>query len=127
MKLSLETSKLLKECGFPQGTEWFWYKGYSPKENSWLTTLGLKNEKYIHHSSGYACPTSDEILELLPVKIILHNGEEGVFRVEITEYSGIREYECGYMGQNDFRYYYGKNLPEALAQTYIFLRREKLI
>lgn len=123
MKLSLETSQLLKECGFPQDSYFQWifiHSAVNPEYNHW-ELLDKEHVLYIKDADiQYACPTSDEILELLP-------NELGEFYLSITKMNK-GTYSVGYYFENSTKQDFGnKSLPEAIAQMYIFLRREKLI
>lgn len=62
----LQRSKRLKELGWEQDNYFFHYCGYNPKgEGSVDWKVSPKNEKYIHHKSGYSAPTAGEMIEWL--------------------------------------------------------------
>lgn len=128
--VSLETSKALKEAGFRQDTSYFWYTGYEPRGPIYFKTdLHLMNIKYIHHSNGFASPTSDEILEELPSSIIWNSTEPYGLRIEkdSDKYVTVWYYRENHCGESSLDKFGSESLPEALAQMYLWLSKEGLL
>lgn len=121
---SLETSKLLKKVGFRQYTYFHWkyatdfskeklpnfYSDYKPK---------LINEKLIDHPAAAvtscAAPTTDELLDELPLG------------TDVTKKFDGWDVSCYEGNSIDRRWFESKDLPEALAQMYLWLKKEGLI
>ena len=115
--VSLETAKLLKEAGFRQDTEMFWYP--NPNGTTWDYILVTKDFKRVSGGLIYtAAPTTDELLEELPSRLNEHSGVLLIFKETDA-------YEVCY-GGHDNRFI-NVSLPEALAQCWLWLRKEKLI
>jgi hypothetical protein len=108
--VSLETAKLLKEAGFKKDCH-----------------FGFIDDEYECNPSPmewpiYA-PTSDELLEELPYNINL-KGWNKYFSISKTDV----QYYVSYMGGgSDNLCESNKSLPEALAQMWLYLRKEGLI
>lgn len=80
-------------------------------------------------NNKFACPTSDEILELLPYRINPQN-----YPCDLNIWRGPKNWHVAYVNpvhipqKKQWAYNgIGESLVEELAQMYIFLRREKLI
>ena len=125
--VSLETAKLLKEEGFPQETALFYRVdefGNVFERNA--NEDPLKMQKVLGTNIYYAKPTTDELLEELP-REIRHK--------EAREIQPLRIY----FGRKDLSVEYHlaftlalhicqhKELPEALAQMWLWLKKENLL
>ncbi len=113
--VDLEIAKKLKINGFPQDT-FFWYNKEGYFKSRFTNNLFRKG--------SFSAPTSDEILKELPHEI---NGF--IFRIERTK----TEFVTGYFelshGDDEVRfgYFYNKNLSNALAKHWLYLKKEGYI
>lgn len=129
---SLETSKALKEAGFRQDADYIFrqhstHKGYVFMSMEWVKTNDLDMEE----TDWHAAPTTDELLSELPKVIEKETNTEAGKRPWHLEIHHGLKWEVLY------RWYYhepmthfveeNESLPEALAQMYLFLRKEGLI
>ncbi len=125
---TLETSKLLKEAGFPQETEHCYVeRTYEPglvgnNPDIELIRSETINKHYYHKVSdemiAYS-PTADEILDELPHSIEL---EGEVYNLRISKF--IDGYGLSYSWRDDC---YNESLAEAAAKMYFYLRKEGII
>jgi len=108
----LETAKLLKDKGFPQGDSYFVWIHFS---KSWGGIWGLCNEtEQLNHKLKYptegveviAAPTTDEILAELPNGVSCERSID-VYKVDQFWVEYQREI------------FYNKLLPEALASLWL--------
>lgn len=105
--VSLETAKLFKEAGFRQDTEFMWcYKPEPPK----LVPV-IEFGKPMGRKLICAAPTTDELLEELPLGFIRIERHNGCFIIEVPSL----KYAKSHM-----------ELPEALAQMWLWLQSENL-
>lgn len=119
--VSLETAKLLKENGFRQDTHFFWANPHN-KYSLWTKTdvysWGYEHtiQDWIDESNPvlYAAPTTDELLEKLPPDLM------------IREAFNLR-YEVGHVNINDGKLFGHEYLPEALAQMWLYHKKEGLL
>lgn len=109
---SLVTSKLLKENGFRQDTElsFVHYSNGQWYVEKLIVLKGLKNFKSIE---WYSAPTLDELLSELP------------FNTRILKLNFSFEVECGNIIYH--KKIINENLPDALAQMWLHLRREGIV
>lgn len=122
---SLETSKLLKGAAFRQDTYWQWSCNIKCENNV------LNAGRFIHENFiNIAAPTTDELLEELPIRIKFFDGDIGASLSITLHDDGIKYFV-----------YYAKNishvaichselsesLPEALAQMWLWLKKEGLL
>lgn len=143
---SLETSKALKENGFPQETFWahkvlpdgsdFCLSGHSlaiDKLNVEAAQINPQDEYtriYGLETKFFHAPTSDELLEELPESVTEHGVrysmeivrhklfDEKKFFISYEDNDGcMLRHECS---DNE-------SLPEALAAMWLFLKKEGLI
>lgn len=133
----LQTAKLLKEAGFPQNTTWYWHFNEVYGGNH----INLHND-----GNNCAAPTTDELLEELPDTL---NYNKRKLRLHITRgimgkdhndkiigrafqvFYGINAWNeltaVGYKRPWIDKYFICESLPEALAQMYLWLKKEGLI
>lgn len=109
---SAETSKLLKEDGFRQTTMFSWVSIYKEKPFELLMGYNIDEHEW------YCAPTTDELLLALP--------EIGIVIVKYKNVRGVR-YSVGYTATIDNHHIHHESLPEALAQMWLWLKKEELI
>ncbi|SRR6266496_1778048 len=132
MKITiLETSKLLKEAGFPQeNCEFYYFNHFSDefivrrKEN--MTHVLTDQFKHL----AFAAPTAEEVLDELP-EIISSEPNElvGTGKTYLT-IQKLGYYEVGYTLTNGdmlFDSVEDKSLSEALAKMYLYLAEKGLL
>ena len=112
---SLETSKLLKEEEFPQPQDREHYFWSCDSFNEKSPTAKFTLHYHPIYRSDYFSPTTDELLEELPYAININKGSF--------------EYRVSYhiVARVDNVNFFNKSLPEALAQMWLWLKKEKLI
>lgn len=125
-----QTSKTLKEMGFPQSTNYFWC---GDEDNNGRFNLALYDTSETMDS--YAAPTTDEILKLLPERIEVNDLSYGfrLWFVDMSRY--VRHYCCNYFVMN-----YGKQgrlmndgviieqeAVEAIAKMWMYCKINKFI
>lgn len=121
---SLETSKLLKENGFRQDSHFFYSVNPRPKEQRTISELDsflhciTNNMKIPCDDLYFSAPTTDELLEELPCLI---NDKSDGCRLNIDKV--ITRYQVRYGNYVEFR---DKELPEALAKMWLYLKKEGL-
>ena len=111
--VSLELSKQLKEAGYPQETEFCYYRNadeYHFLRNPFEGKMRPFPEK------TYASPTADEILEQLPEYVMVHRENSGWY-CEFKTVSG-RKTDIGF---------FGDTIADAAAKMWLYLKKEKLI
>lgn len=116
---SLETSKLLKENGFRQDSDY-----------SWAESSSVMSDRLVHKNAlascrvkdWYSAPTTDELLEWLPANIKTYSLQiiktPNGFHVSYTDFD--YSLDMLYEGLNG-------SLPEALAQMWLGLKKEELL
>lgn len=124
--VSLETAKQLKEAGFSQDSPFNWVEyssEYMPKV--FFSEYGLDTVRYIKICSA---PTTDELLEELPITIPYFDkqGNLGMCKHE-KGYSVYYEVENDYEKSSIFNVFVNESLPEALAQMWLWLKKEGLL
>lgn len=125
--VSLDLAKQLKEAGYPQGTEFYWHRrGKDVSENPAYKSrvIDQRTLNTMSDQGSYvAAPLATELLEQLPPRI---EGED------LEVYKGI--------GGPDYHYYVqyaarrhnegvlqclgAESLPDALAQMWLWLKKE---
>lgn len=125
--VSLETAKLLKEAGFKQDTYWYHYEHKRLKEEDYKECKceGLNHDDVYYPEESWnkiAAPSTDELLEELPWHTQIYKGTDG----------NLGQYIChldarSVIGQKETKWFYHKDLCEALAQMYLFLKKEGLL
>lgn len=129
---SLETSKLLKDNGFPQDKpEKHWVDINFSGARGPLKPYAMpflhgdkpwdKESLYSKHYLA-AAPTTDELLEELPYYVINKNGETGA--LVMGKPSNIFNVQYRPKGSPVFK---DQSLPEALSQCWLYLKREGLL
>lgn len=125
--VSLETAKQLKEVGFPQETEFYWRVPDDEEKSTVESREKMKKFYYIFPT--YASPTADEILEELP-QTIKYNGKTyhlfismGLDRQYFVVYANELDYEYNAPFPIKMRH----SLAEAVAEIYLYLKKEGLI
>lgn len=131
--VSLEIAKALKDAGFRQDTAFHWYGGGAYRTElcyGMLKVGGIAMEILDKDMFNYAAPTTDELLDELPKEV---NRESMCYHLRIAfgnDY-GNNVFYLGY--EEDEEYYLdcplteNKSLSEALAQMYLWLKKEGLI
>lgn len=131
--VSLETARALKEAGFPQKTLFLWASwstGTCDMDNVVEFREFLEWRKKREHGvkdqvwDAYAAPTTDELLAVLPSQLLNHTLHIGKYDTEYEvwyEKYGIR------IDQKIIMNHYRESLPEALAQMYLWLKKEGLL
>jgi len=123
--VSLKTAKLLKEAGFPQETALFYRVdefGNVFERNA--NEDPLKMQKVLGTNIYYAKPTIDELLEELPESLI----QDGYLAMMKIIRTPSKEYFVTYQSSREDRgTVENESLPEALAQMWLWLKKEKLI
>lgn len=115
--VSLETAKLLK------GNGWIGKSGLL-----WRYDTEIENGEFILNddTSGdeewYDAPTTDELLEELPWHTQIYKGTDG----------NLGQYIChldarSVIGQKETKWFYHKDLCEALAQMWLYLKKKGLL
>lgn len=131
--VSLETAKALKEAGFRQDDIDF---------HLVFCTVGTSSEPRwicyrdnVKGPSGFDCipvPTTDELLEELPC-IIQFDQEVGLLRLNIYRFGTEtgEQWGCFYSLIKNIDHFVlqqtNESLPEALAQMWLWLKKEGLI
>lgn len=143
--VSLQTAKLLKDEGFPQGSECMWAEFYNTSSNCpnvlLSSLLGVeeledfKERNYLKDLKFYSAPTTDELLAELPVSI----GDKNWFQIT-RSFNGYKEVvqsvayvywlpenTIGQIFLKDVHKITNDSLPEALAQMWLYLKKEGLL
>lgn len=133
MTVSLETAKKLKEAGFPQyGIISLWRQGVprmdKPSGYYELCHTGLMRGEDI------AAPTTDELLAALPAQIIKEGQAYGLEILKNYRPSPLGDkYSVSYVytysdsyAALDNKFLMG-DLPEALAECWLWLKKEGLL
>lgn len=129
--VSLSTAKLLKEAGFLQESEKWYVPDYETREGVPEKLKYFLQDGYegFIPRYRYAAPSTDELLVELP-NIIQYDGSIGKLGKE-TKYLEIHKnnngYKVMYKGFHYCEVEENKSLPEALAQMWIFLKKEGLL
>lgn len=128
--VSLETSKLLKEKGFRQDTQWYWIEEHQFNQHKIYSIellCQLSSSELIHKS--FAAPTTDELLEELPCVIVKEQEPKKDVNCWLQiDKTGDTEYLVRYVhSQSELCSYNGESLPEALAQMWLWLKSEGLL
>jgi hypothetical protein len=109
--VSLELAKQLKEAGWKKRVKSWWIKQSNGKYQLWVGSYIVKDK--------YPAPLATEILEELPREISIK---------QYPESDSVR-YQVGHntdkMGLQTFRY--SNSLCDALAEMWLYLRKEKII
>lgn len=125
-KVCLETAKALKNAGFRQeGINSYWNNYENPDIESKVCSEGYPKSAWAV-SETYAAPTSDEILEELPYSLRFTESDYWLWVTKLKHGT----YEVRYTDafhRKVKRITQDESLPEALAQMWLFLRKEKLI
>lgn len=128
---NLETSRLLKENGFPQKTLIFWEYGHPNMKGQWEQKEWYLSDYYTKSDKAISSPSTDDLLEQLP-QIIGEVGKRFTRQIIIQEYYIIITYEerCFGSGKTLIRETYETdkyNLVESLAQMWLWLKKEGMI
>jgi hypothetical protein len=105
----LETSKLLKDAGFRQDT-YLYHVECDDGEKNWYQLM-QSGEWDDEEREIISAPTTDELLEELPFQTKIYKGTENVY---IISYSNLKDIS-------------NEVLPEALAQCWLWLKKENLL
>ena len=131
---SLETSKALKEAGFRQDSVWYWIQYEDHTAALQIDGHCQGQECYIPADwklTGYAIAalTTDELLEELPFVIVKENTPKHDVNCWLQiEKTDDKEYIVHYShSQSDLHEVARESLPEALAQMWLWLRKENLV
>lgn len=144
---SLETSKRMKELGFPQEGLFGWYEIWSLRKTGKKMMLGKdeletyftektelhRYSKYYHNDSGkyrnyITAPTAEEILDVLPLYLKIHADKGISFTIETKGLQMWKNYNnTGYVVAYGEYSKSGKTLVEALGKMYYFLKEQELI
>lgn len=126
--VSLETSKLLKEAGYPQQSYFHWRKAGN---------LGWQVEMHLGTMmpGQFAAPTAEEILERLPTEINIpfKNGKKRndnhILTMRKVNYPNLNGYRVRYWYPNSREEinFYDKSLAEAVGKLYLYLAKEGLL
>jgi hypothetical protein len=123
---SLEISKQLKEEGYPQEAEYYYwfmegeYQKLMPA--SWCLDERRQNdERYVF----YASPTADELLERLPYGNIVFRRHNGKY-ITCEHPSRQRSTKKGYV-YTDKHFGSYDSAADALAKLWIYLKQHNLI
>lgn len=121
--VTLETAKLLKEDGFIQDT-YFHYEE-NPRILEERTDSELPFILFVNKSPGigeiFAAPTTDELFEELPSTIWVQK-EDKEYRLRLEKMNNGFMVEYG-----DKVRIYEQSLPEALAQMWLWLKKQGLL
>ena len=129
---SLPTSKALKDAGFSDNTEFYWYEDKLIHKE--------KDKNYMAHTYAIAAPTTDELLEQLPKKINTKNQNWELHILCNEDSFGVsyktiisKEYNH-FLGGKKFEYCWDylyatcqHELSESLAQMWLYLKQQNLI
>lgn len=127
---TLETSKLIREAGFRQDTE-FYYLPDSPVYRP--NTVWFKEQldfKAMKNREIYAAPTTDELLEELPEIITLKGkgfGSSVETKCVLVMGKVNGEWRISYRNQIAHVNREDESLPEALAAMWLWLKKEGLL
>lgn len=122
---TIETSKLLKEAGFRQDTEYQYKRSRNAESMEYFLDNVKLDKKYSDkfNMDILPSPTTDELLEELPC-------EGGKYQdwLNISKLDGGRGFSCVY-GYPEYssEEFVNKSLPEALAAMWLWLKKEGLI
>lgn len=112
--VSLELSRKLKEAGYPQEAEkWWWEDNFGLEKNKSRT---LQDKKPHNPKNGwvyFASPTADEILEQLPQNTYCKK-----FFINANTW-----WEC----RKNKRFFQEKSLADAAAKMWLYLKKEGLL
>lgn len=120
---SLEISKLLKEAGVRQDTEFKWSEKLFHRPNELNIVLHKSDARPSESVLLFAAFTTDELLEELPYRI---GGDN--FILDLVIHKNSEGFTVGYRGFPDKKntWFKHESLPEALAQMYLWLKKEGL-
>lgn len=134
--VSLGTAKALKEAGFPQTTHFCWFtqcskthQGFKNIEPQFITMLQPVFEG-LNMANAPCAPTSDEILEELPKKIVNKDGMAQWLKINPIGNDWMVVYDPVDEGVTDNFIWCGETrslLCEALASMWISLKKENLL
>lgn len=125
--VDLKIAKELKENGFPQGNNFYWYRRL-PEKNQWKF-IGSKNVQYLHRSycfmpDGndvlYSAPHPSELLKELPNAIV--NGIYWMYIIKDFDNNFQVYYENTYINELKFRII-NKKLSNCLALAWLQLKK----
>jgi hypothetical protein len=135
--VSLETAKALKEAGFNKNTAFYWKPVRGASRTLPLPIFRWELENYTNcDAEDYAAPTTDELLEALPkVRSLKTDNVEGDggcldYNLQIKFRREGDYIYVGYVSGSGIRSggeQENKSLVEALAQMWLWLRKEGLI
>lgn len=143
---SLELSKQLKECGFPQKTDFYWSNEIGNTEVMFSDKLHLAyNPNYLDFIPEYeehgdfqliAAPTAEEILEQLPTRpkdnshmqLVIWKGSEWTgwnIAYKQMYHDCDRKDKLGH--QHDTKDDDNNSLAELAGRLYLYLKKEGLL
>lgn len=119
--VDLEIARELKENGFPQNNDYYWYKN-----NDWFISRPNYDDAFEDKMRYYSAPTSDEILKELP------NTIEWIGEYTIIDYDLVIEktkngYEVSYSESNSLHIEFSEKSSNALAKMWLYLKKEGYI
>lgn len=123
--VTLETAKLLKHAGFRQDTH-FSHADWSVNEGSYQFDE-TSSFKCVGKEFLFAAPTTEELLEDLPVGSELWTG---YYRHLAMWPHDSNNWQCAYVlpeGSGYFGWQEAKTLTEVLAQMWLWLKNEGLL
>lgn len=127
--VSLETAKLLKESGFNKETEYRWVNFKSKKTimEAKIDIWKVVSEDWDADRLFYAAPIADELLEELPCELKNKDAVLVIQKLLNSHYSVCYEEPQPYE-PSIFHHGISRNsLPEAIAEMWLFLKKEGLL
>lgn len=119
--MNIELAKRLKEAGFPQGNCISAYWEISEDRIELWHTNNLQMCKFL-----CSAPNADEIAEKLPYRI-----EDKIFTYSLTitkDYTGYYAvYKCDINSNTYCKHAYGKDLTTALAELWLWAKKDGVI
>jgi hypothetical protein len=129
---SLDVSKKLKEAGYKQDSILYWWQNDCDEDHTQLRNRIPNNQSLsIHKWFVYSAPTTDELLEQLPPDV----SDRWILSINAIDYDDYKEYEVGYTKYFEDngvwaykdKYFQDKKLPDALAEMWLYLKKEGLL
>ena len=131
--VSLELAKRLKEAGYPQDGEYWYYREHGGEgevlfHNEIAAEMG---HGFLPDSKIAAAPLATELLERLPQRIGINKTKDFTLQVWKTDYA---EYVVMYVGLDHESKLtahdpaaHDKSLPDALAEMYLWLKENNYL
>ena len=122
--VSLQTAKMLKESGFRQDSPFNWVEyssEFMPKVC--FAEYGIDN---IRHIKICSAPTTDELLEEIPYAL-RYDDADYWFQIQKLKHESYDVRYSDWQHMKVKKMFQDESLPEALAQMWLYLKKENLL